>query len=209
MRDPPARGHQRRPDPADDHRLRPGPPRAAGPADLERAADPLRRLPARTTASSSATPATPASPTCVRAAGLAGRARHRLRRAAAGRSEARRPAAAVRAARPTRSWRCRCAIPTYAVVRRAGAALARRAGDRRTCAWRSAGSATRRAPFNGWYMGTEIGARNLADADRYDLLPGDRRTARPGHRQRPHPVAGPGPGRAQPARCCTPSTRPG
>jgi nitric-oxide synthase len=27
------------------------------------------------------------------------------------------------------------------------------------------------APFNGWYMGTEIGARNLADADRYDVLP--------------------------------------
>ncbi|GAA1570866.1 nitric oxide synthase oxygenase [Actinomadura kijaniata] len=26
------------------------------------------------------------------------------------------------------------------------------------------------APFNGWYMGTEIGARNLADTDRYDLL---------------------------------------
>ncbi|WP_306458838.1 nitric oxide synthase oxygenase [Streptomyces sp. 1331.2] len=26
------------------------------------------------------------------------------------------------------------------------------------------------APFNGWYMGTEIGARNLADADRYDML---------------------------------------
>ncbi|MER5635331.1 nitric oxide synthase oxygenase [Kitasatospora sp. NPDC002227] len=26
------------------------------------------------------------------------------------------------------------------------------------------------APFNGWYMGTEIGARNLADADRYDQL---------------------------------------
>ena len=25
------------------------------------------------------------------------------------------------------------------------------------------------APFNGWYMGTEIGARNLADHDRYDL----------------------------------------
>jgi nitric-oxide synthase len=25
------------------------------------------------------------------------------------------------------------------------------------------------APFNGWYMGTEIGARNLADVDRYDL----------------------------------------
>lgn len=27
------------------------------------------------------------------------------------------------------------------------------------------------APFNGWYMGTEIGARNLSDEDRYDLLP--------------------------------------
>lgn len=27
------------------------------------------------------------------------------------------------------------------------------------------------APFNGWYMGTEIGARNLSDAHRYDLLP--------------------------------------
>lgn len=27
------------------------------------------------------------------------------------------------------------------------------------------------APFNGWYMGTEIGARNLGDASRYNLLP--------------------------------------
>ena len=27
------------------------------------------------------------------------------------------------------------------------------------------------APFNGWYLDTEIGARNLADTDRYDLLP--------------------------------------
>ncbi len=27
------------------------------------------------------------------------------------------------------------------------------------------------APFNGWYMETEIGARNLADEDRYHLLP--------------------------------------
>ncbi len=26
-------------------------------------------------------------------------------------------------------------------------------------------------PFNGWYMGTEIGARNLADAQRYNMLP--------------------------------------
>lgn len=27
------------------------------------------------------------------------------------------------------------------------------------------------APFNGWYMGTEIGARNLADKSRYNMLP--------------------------------------
>jgi nitric-oxide synthase, bacterial len=27
------------------------------------------------------------------------------------------------------------------------------------------------APFNGWYMGTEIGARNLGDVDRYNQLP--------------------------------------
>jgi nitric-oxide synthase, bacterial len=27
------------------------------------------------------------------------------------------------------------------------------------------------APFNGWYLGTEIGARNLTDPDRYGLLP--------------------------------------
>lgn len=27
------------------------------------------------------------------------------------------------------------------------------------------------APFNGWYMGTEIGARNLADENRYNFLP--------------------------------------
>jgi len=27
------------------------------------------------------------------------------------------------------------------------------------------------APFNGWYMSTEIGAQNFADEDRYDVLP--------------------------------------
>jgi nitric-oxide synthase len=27
------------------------------------------------------------------------------------------------------------------------------------------------APFNGWYLGTEIGARNLADVGRYNMLP--------------------------------------
>jgi len=29
----------------------------------------------------------------------------------------------------------------------------------------------RAAPFNGWYMGTEIGSRDLGDASRYNLLP--------------------------------------
>lgn len=56
------------------------------------------------------------------------------------------------------------------------------------------------APFNGWYMGTEIGARNLADTDRYDLLPRVAHAARPGHRRRPLAVEGPRPGRAQPGR---------
>ncbi len=36
---------------------------------------------------------------------------------------------------------------------------------------RAAGTDYPAAPFNGWYMGTEIAARNLADADRYNLLP--------------------------------------
>lgn len=36
---------------------------------------------------------------------------------------------------------------------------------------RVAGTDFPAAPFNGWYMGTEIGARNLADVDRYNLLP--------------------------------------
>jgi hypothetical protein len=53
------------------------------------------------------------------------------------------------------------------------------------------------APFNGWYMGTEIGARNLADADRYDLLPVV--AARLGlDTSREHAVARPGAGRAEP-----------
>ncbi len=37
--------------------------------------------------------------------------------------------------------------------------------------FRAAGTDYPAAPFNGWYMGTEIGARNLADRDRYDQLP--------------------------------------
>ena len=37
--------------------------------------------------------------------------------------------------------------------------------------FRAAGTDFTAAPFNGWYMGTEIGARNLADRARYNVLP--------------------------------------
>jgi nitric-oxide synthase len=60
--------------------------------------------------------------------------------------------------------------PGVRVVRRPPAAVARGARDQQHAA------VDRRhhlpaAPFNGWYLGTEIGARNLADPERYDLLP--------------------------------------
>ena len=54
------------------------------------------------------------------------------------------------------------------------------------------------APFNGWYMGTEIGARNLADADRYDLLPVVAARMGLDTAQRPVAVARPGAGGAEP-----------
>lgn len=38
-------------------------------------------------------------------------------------------------------------------------------------ALRLAGAVYPAAPFSGWYMGTEIGSRNLADEARYNLLP--------------------------------------
>ena len=60
--------------------------------------------------------------------------------------------------------------PDPRVVRRAAAALARRARDQQHAA-AIGGITYPAAPFNGWYLDTEIGARNLADADRYDLLP--------------------------------------
>ncbi len=37
--------------------------------------------------------------------------------------------------------------------------------------FRAAGTDFPAAPFNGWYVGTEIGARDLADVDRYNVLP--------------------------------------
>ena len=63
------------------------------------------------------------------------------------------------------------------------------------------------APFNGWYLGTEIGARNLADTDRYDLLPEiARRMGLDTSSDRNH-VEGPGAGRAQRGRAAL--VRPG
>ncbi len=53
------------------------------------------------------------------------------------------------------------------------------------------------APFNGWYMGAEIGARNLADTDRYNMLPIDRLTSRPRYDPRIIAVARPGARRAE------------
>jgi nitric-oxide synthase, bacterial len=51
--------------------------------------------------------------------------------------------------------------------------------------FRAAGTDYPASPFNGWYMGTEIGSRNLGDTHRYNLLPLiadrlglDRRTSR-------------------------------
>ena len=37
--------------------------------------------------------------------------------------------------------------------------------------FRAAGTDYEASPFNGWYMGTEIGSRNLGDTHRYNLLP--------------------------------------
>ena len=64
------------------------------------------------------------------------------------------------------------------------------------------------APFNGWYMGTEIGARNLADADRYDMLPTVARADGPGHQPRAARCGGTGRWSSSTARCCTRSSGP-
>ena len=54
------------------------------------------------------------------------------------------------------------------------------------------------APFNGWYMGTEIGSRNFGDAGRYDELREIADAPGPVHGHRPQPVEGQGADRAQP-----------
>ena len=57
------------------------------------------------------------------------------------------------------------------LVRRAGFALARGADGVQPGPARPAACDYPATPFNGWYMSTEIAARNLADVDRYDQLP--------------------------------------
>ena len=60
--------------------------------------------------------------------------------------------------------------PRADVVRRPRPALARRTGISNN-RMDIGGVCYPAAPFNGWYMGTEIGARNFGDIDRYDLVP--------------------------------------
>lgn len=55
------------------------------------------------------------------------------------------------------------------------------------------------APFNGWYMGTEIGARNHVDDNRYNVLPAVAQ-ALGIDTQREDSVARPCPDRTQPCR---------
>jgi len=65
----------------------------------------------------------------------------------------------VRLVHPTLAWFGELGLKWYAVPVVCDMAL------------RLAGSVYPVAPFSGWYMGTEIGSRNLADEARYNLLP--------------------------------------
>ncbi|CAM5725932.1 hypothetical protein SGLAM104S_09313 [Streptomyces glaucescens] len=84
--------------------------------------------------------------------------------------------------RGTSSWRSTSATPT-APTSPASDCAGTPYRPSPTCGLRIGGVDYPLAPFNGWYMGTEIGARNLVDADRYDLLR-HRRTPRTRHQQR-------------------------
>jgi len=65
----------------------------------------------------------------------------------------------VELAHPTLPWFAELALKWYAVPVVCDLAL------------QIAGAEFPFAPFNGWYMGTEIGSRNLGDEARYNLLP--------------------------------------
>ena len=189
------------------HRVRPGHARAARPEDLERAADPVRRLPPAGRRRSSATRATPASPAPLLGLGWPG-----------GPGTpfdvlplvVRSPAAGPRCSTLPERRRARGAAratPTLSVVRRAGAALARRArhlqhvpGDRRRLL---PGRALQRLVHGHRDRRPQPGRRH-----RYDLLPVvadrlglDTATDRSLWRDRRWS--------SSTAPCCTPSTRAG
>ena len=167
----PAHGVQRREDPADDQRVRPGDAvPAVHPGSGTSSSSGTPGTSSRTGVSSG-TPATSrftqrADPARVAAA----RAARRLRRAPAGRGDRRGGAADVPRSRhdavhevplehPELAWFADLGLRWHAVPVISNNRLV------------IGGVSYPAAPFNGWYMGTEIGARNLGDSDRYDLVP--------------------------------------
>ena len=124
----------------------------------------------------------------------------RVRRPPVGDPGRGRRAGAVRASRRTRSGSAARASGVR-VVRRTRPAVVRRpdrfghaAGDRRypvSC-----------RTFNGWYIGTQIGSRDLGDEDRYDLLP----TVWDWIRRPTDRCGKTGVWRSSTGRCCTPSS---
>ncbi len=163
-------GDQRRPDPAADHRVRAGRAGPARAADRQLAAHPVRGLRngrrGRRRGPGQRRPH-PAGPR----AGLAGRPPARpVRHPAAARAGGgctghhctRYPA--TRCWRSASSTRSTAGSPTSGCAGtpcRSSASMYLDIG----------GVCYPAAPFNGWYMGTEIGSRDLGDTGRYDQLP--------------------------------------
>ena len=114
-----------------------------------------------------------------------------LRRAAAADRRRRRRARRCTSCRATPCWRCRSCTPSSRGSPSSGCAGTRCPAISNMPL--SIGGVTYpAAPFNGWYLGTEIGARNLADAA--PLRPAARRRGRDGPRPQlgAHAVARPG-----------------
>ena len=200
---PSARHLARRAHPPDDHRLprRTGPDGSARP-HLERPAHPVRGLPGRRRRSG--TGSTPASRDS-RSAWVERQGRP-VRRPAAGDRDAGRaqlhplPEDAVEEVpilHPDFAWFAELGLRWHAVPAISNMRL------------EIGGVSYGAAPFNGWYMQTEIAARNLVDAHRYDVLPAGRRVHGAGHVVASGRCGGTGPCWSSIAPCCTPSTRRG
>ena len=93
-----------------------------------------------------------------------------LRRAPARRGDRRGGTADVPAPAPRPYTRSRSSTPS-SPGSPTWACAGTRSRSSATSGWSIGGVSYPAAPFNGWYMGTEIGARNLGDTDRYDLVP--------------------------------------